>query len=272
MEDQYDGDTVELIDYLRTMWWGKWIILGCLVVAVGLSVLFVSLKPTTYSGSTELSLREYVTATLAECEGKGEGEGEHLAMMSTMELTLKSVAGAVPGITASVVGNRITIMLSRSNATSTDAVRESLTQAVTELGQQVILAIAEELSYLARTTEIKQSSLAMQLDILQQQLNEEQASSGTSVLEALAGEIAALRVQLAQQQVILDTLESSEPSELFVLSPIGEPTITTSAPNRKTTIAVAGFLGLMIGVLLAFFVHYLLQIRARERSLEASDE
>jgi len=55
---------IELIDYLRVLWWGKWIILGCLLVAVGTSALWVVLQPTTYSGSVELQLRQYVTAAL----------------------------------------------------------------------------------------------------------------------------------------------------------------------------------------------------------------
>ncbi len=257
MEDRYDNDTVELIDYLRTMWWGKWIILGCLVVAIGLSILFVSLQPTTYSGSTEISLREYITAALA-----GDRDAP-IAMISAVEFTLAAVEDAVPGIAASLVDNRIT--LSRSDAESAAAVREALAQAEIALEQQLLLTLTRELGHLAKMAQFERSALVAQLDILRQRLREERAIAGVPLLEALAGRIAQLEVQLAEQQVRLDMLETAEPSELFLLSPIGEPTITASEPGRKTTIAVAGFLGLMIGVLLAFFVHYLLQVRERER-------
>ena len=271
MEERYDDDTVELIDYLRVMWWGKWIILGCLVVAVGLSALLVGLQPTpttTYSGSTAILLREYVTAALA---------GDHdaaAAMISAVGFTLATVETAVPGIAASVAADRITLL--RSNAASTDAVGEALVQAQTILEQQLPLTLAEELDHLAKTMQLEQTSLVAQLEILRRRLSEEgRVSTEDPVLEELAGRIVELEAQLAQHQVYLDTLETAEPSDLFVLSPMGgEPTITITASearNRKTTIAIAGFLGLMLGVLLTFFVHYLLQVRERERHT-AKDE
>ena len=57
-----------------------------------------------------------------------------------------------------------------------------------------------------------------------------------------------------------------------------QPTPTTTYSGSTAillreyvTAAAARFLGLMLGVLLTFFVHYLLQIRARERRV-AKDE
>jgi len=262
MGERYDGDTVELIDYLRVMWWGKWIILGCLVVAVGLSVLFVSLQPTMYSGSTEILLREYVTAALAQDRGMPG------VMRPVVEFTLAAVESAVPGIATSLADDRIT--LSRSGAGSAAEVAETLAQAEMVLGQQLPLSLTKELEYLAHNTQLQERSLTAQLEILRQRLREQQATAaGVPMSQALA--VAELEAQLALKQVHLDTLETAEPGDLFVLSPIGKSTITASEPNRKTTIALAGFLGLMIGVLLAFFVHYLLQIRERERRAVKDD-
>ena len=255
---------IELIDYIRVLWRQKWIVLGCMVVAIVLSVLFVGLQPTAYSGSTEILLREYVTAALA-----GD-RGATAAMTSAVGFTLASVETAVPDVAASVATDRITLL--RSNATSADAVREALAQAKAVLEQQLPLALAEELSHLAKVMQFERSDLVAELEILWARLSEERAlaSDEDPVPTALAGRIAGLEEQLAQQQVRLDIVETAEPGDLFVLSQIGVPTISasTSESNLKTTIAIAGFLGLMIGVLLAFFVHYLLQIRAREREEE----
>lgn len=254
---------VELIDYLRTLWWGKWIILGCLVVAVGLSALFVGLKPTTttYSGSTEILLREYVTAALDGDRDAGA------AMTDAVVFTLIDVETAVPDIAASVADDRIT--LSQSNAASSDAVREALAQAEALLEQQLPLALAKELDHLAKVMQFERSDLVAELEILWERLSEERAlaSDEDSVLQSLADRIAGLEEQLALLQVRLDMLQTAEPGDLFILSLISEPTITitTSNSRSKTTIAVAGLLGLLIGVLLAFFVHYLLQIREREQ-------
>jgi len=261
---------VELIDYLRTLWWGKWIILGCLVVAVGLSALFVGLQPTTttYSGSTEILLREYVTAAL-------DGDRNATAAMTdAVGLTLAAVEAVVPDIVASLADDRIT--LSRSDAASTDAVSDALAQAEAVLEEQLPLALAKELEHMARVMRFERSNLVAELEILAERLREERASASDEdpVLAALAGRIAGLEEQLAQQQVRLDILETAEPGDLFVLSPIGEPTITitTSKSRSKTTIPVAGFLGLMLGVLLAFFVHYLVQVNARERHAAKAEQ
>ena len=260
---------VELIDYLRTIWWGKWIILGCLVVAVGLSALFLGLQPTTttYSGSTEILLREYVTAAL-------DGDRDATAAMTdAVGFTLIDVETKVPDIAAILADDRIT--LSRSDAASTDAVSDALAQAEAVLEQQLPLALAKELEHLARVMRFERSNLVAELEILSERLREERASASAEdpVPTALAGRIAGLEEQLAQQQVRLDIVETAEPGDLFVLSPIGEPTSTStvSKSRSKTTIAVAGFLGLMLGVLLAFFVHYLVQVNARERRV-AKDE
>jgi len=263
MEQRYDEDTVELIDYLRVMWWGKWIILGCLVVAVGLSMLFVGLRPTMptmYSGSTEILMREYVTAALA-----GDRDAT-AAMASAVGFAVIAVENDVPGIAASFASDRITLLL--SDATTAETVRDALAQAEVALERQLPLALTEEFEHLARLLQFKRTDQDAQLEILRQRLREEQASSEGSVLEALAERIARLEEQIAQQQVHLDTLATVQPDDLFTLSPIGEPTITpsTSESRGKTTIAVAIFLGLMLGVLLAFFVHYLVQIRERERN------
>jgi len=260
MEEHYDGDTVELIDYLRVMWWGKWIILGCLVVAVGLSALFVGLPPTTYSGSTEILLREYVTAALAE------NPDATIPMTAVIGLALAAVEDAAPGIAVSMADDRIT--LSRSDAAATEDVREALDQAVVALERQMLLALTKEIQHLAHEAQLQKTVLTAQLEILQRRLGEEQASGETPLSVALAQRIANVEVQFAQKQAHLNTLEEADPGDLLMLSALGEPTITASESSLKTTIAIAGFLGLMLGVLLAFFVHYLLQIHAREREEE----
>ena len=128
-------------------------------------------------------------------------------------------------------------------------------------------SLKEELSHLATRTELEKASLSAQLELLRQSLDE-QRSNDAPLSVALAEQIAQLETQLAQQQVRLATLKTADFSELFVLSPVGQPKIVSSVPNRSTTIAIAGFLGLIIGVLLAFFAHYLIQVRAREQGSE----
>ncbi|MCD6136747.1 LPS O-antigen length regulator, partial [Candidatus Bipolaricaulota bacterium] len=40
-----DDYEVDLIDYLRVIWWGKWIIIACFVVAVAVSAAIMWTRP-----------------------------------------------------------------------------------------------------------------------------------------------------------------------------------------------------------------------------------
>jgi len=262
MEERYDGDTVELIDYLRVMWWGKWIILGCFVVAVGLSALLVGLKPTTYSGSTELLFREYVSSALA-----GDQDAA-IAVTVASTRALAAVENEVDNIAASLKNG--CILLARSSATSHDSVNQALSQASIALEQLMLIALAEEMKSLAYEMQLQMNLLTAQLEILQQRFAKILTAVENPLASALAAQIAELEASLAEKQVRMEVLENVAPGDLFTLSILGPPAITASGSRLKTTVAVATFLGLMIGILLAFFVHYLLQIQAKEREETAA--
>jgi len=253
---------IELIDYLRVMWWGKWIVLGCLVVAIGATALYVFLQPTTFNGVKESVLREYVTAAVA-----GD-RGATAALDTAISSTLEAIERAVSGIDASRTEDRITL---QHSGRPEEAVRDALAQAENLLNEQLPLALEEELGYLAAEMRFQESNLIAQLAILRQRSAEERTTLDTPTSEALSNRIAGLEAELAQIQARLSTLESSDTSSLFTLRAIGEPRITASEPKRTTSIAVAGFLGLILGVLFAFFIHYLLQVRARERNASVQD-
>lgn len=285
-----DDYEVELIDYLRVLWWGKWIILGCLLVAVGTSALYVSFQPTTYTGSVELQLRQYVTATLGE-------DGTSTVMESALVTALSSLKGELRGLETtvsddlsalSIGGSRssnrgsatpeeagaqserqllVNLSIYRMEVASPADGRRTLEKAATELEQELAVSLEGELQHLAQQTEIQKTGLLAQLDILKQKLDE-QGSPDAPLSMALAEQIAALEAQLAKEQVRLDTLKSADPSDLFTINQLGEPTVTKSGPDLVRTIGIAGFLGLIIGVLLAFFAHYLIQVRAREQGSE----
>ena len=55
---------------------------------------------------------------------------------------------------------------------------------------------------------------------------------------------------------------------------IGEPLLPRSpiAPKKTTNIAIAGFLGLMMGTLLAFFVDYLARVRKQESDSDSPEK
>jgi len=156
-----DDYEVELIDYLRVLWWGKWIILGCLLVAVGASALYAGLQPTTCSGSMDLRLRQYVTAAL------GRDEEAAASMESALTGALSAVEETIPEVASTVSkdGTIVTLSLSRT-ALPPDVLRKTLEEARSELNRLLAASLKEELSHLATRTELQKASLSAQLEIL----------------------------------------------------------------------------------------------------------
>jgi len=57
--DEYE---VDLIDYLRVMWKGKWIILACLVVALAVSAAMMWTRPNEYEGAITYRVSQFSEA------------------------------------------------------------------------------------------------------------------------------------------------------------------------------------------------------------------
>ncbi len=81
---------------------------------------------------------------------------------------------------------------------------------------------------------------------------------------ALAEQVAALSLKLSQVQVQLEGLRSLDPSALFVVERTGEVAISRVGPHRAMNIAVAAVLSGFVGILLAFFLNYILSYRKNE--------
>ncbi len=248
-----DEHEVELIDYLRVLWWGKWIVLACFAIALGLSAMYAFLQPITYRGTMELTVREYLTATMVEDRSATP------AVEAAITAALETVQGAVGGTSAQYASGRIS--LSRSGGASGDLVRGALLQAEEELQRELPLALQVELDHLAVQLQLQIDAMLAQRDLLLQRADD------TAVTEALSEQIANLETDIAIAQVRLRAVETANPEALIVLNVSKPATARVVATSRRTTMAVAGFLGLLLGVLFAFFVHYLRQVRWREQGM-----
>jgi len=261
VEERHSREAIELIDVMRVVWWGKWIILGCLLAMIGLAAVYLAWQPMTYRAKAEFLLREYMTAALTEEPIVDSIAVTPLAIR--MDSAIAATQATTPGIVASLKDNLIT--LSRRNADSSMDASMSLVQAESALRQQLAIAISEELEYLANVAWLQSNDLIAQLEIMNQRLVEEKERGNVAVIDALAMQIGELESRQAQVQVRLDTLATAEPGDLFVLTPLSESSITVVKSNVKITLLAAGILGLLIGILLAFFVQYLVQSLNRER-------
>ncbi len=92
----------------------------------------------------------------------------------------------------------------------------------------------------------------------------------TSAMSGIANSLSS-RLQIARSKV-----EDTSYQPLSLASPTMQP-VPTRSGNLKVSLLTAGFLGLLVGILLAFFIDYLLQVsireeaQARERSTQGSE-
>jgi len=130
----------------------------------------------------------------------------------------------------------------------------------TSLANQRVAAKQFEEEVLQR--EARAGALRSELEAKQRELTEAQAAIGDfdRRIEILESSLAKLAASLQDARLAL--AETPEPIQV-----IDEPLVPRYpiAPRKATNIAVAGFLGLMVGTLLAFFVDYLARVREQGR-------
>ena len=95
-------------------------------------------------------------------------------------------------------------------------------------------------------------------------VREMEAATSSDLSSALAEQVAVLSLKLAQVQVQLEGLRSLDPSALFVVERTGEVATSRVGPHRAMNIAVAAVLSGFVGILLAFFLNYILSHRKNE--------
>lgn len=263
-----EENEVELIDYLRVMWWGKWIILACLAAALVITAALMWTRPDEYTGKVSYRLSESLSPLVSgEC-GTPIVVGN--APATTQET--QDLSDAIAGVNVASLGKGLAM------ATSVDGDRVSVSLAGTLSASRVSDALSGLTPLLeAQVTEIMQghvaaanAQLALRLDQATQQrdLLRQQMSAINSpddpLLAALAGKVAGLELAIAREQTALSMLEKTQAEKLFTLETVGRPSVSRTGPHRKMSLAVAGVLGLFIGILLAFFVHYVRTAAKRE--------
>lgn len=258
-----DEREVELIDYLRVMWWGKWIILGCLVVAVAVSAAVVWMRPgpaETYTATASYHLRQSLATYGLSALSTGE------VSEVFMEAARLSDGIPVPQI-ASQEGRFVVTISTADDATRISTFFDDLLGLAT---RQLATRAGDGLQGRLLGYEVSLTQLARRQGLLADEI----ADLGSPppddpLLVALSGALAGVVVAAVNERASLEALSSLGPSDLFRLEEVSRSPVSLVPPvpvNRKTTLAVAGFLGLFLGVLLAFFVHYLVTVREREQA------
>ena len=247
---------VELIDYLRVIWKGKWIILVCLVAALSVTASLMWTRPDEYAGTITYRLYERGSDLLAP-------DAQRLAR--AIEAVDTSSLGK--GLTLKMESNKDRVSVTLTGAVSPDNLAEGLDRLTTHVHEQLTAQLGTEKSQASAESELKISQITRQRALLEDRRTAI-ASPDDPLLPYLAEKIVDLEALLAQEQVKSETLRETKATDLFTLETVGQSTITKTGPNRKMSLAIAGVLGLFLGVLLAFFIHYLIGVKEKEAAGE----
>jgi hypothetical protein len=265
---------VELIDYLRVVWWGKWIVVACFVLAVGIAAAFLWTKPPSYSVTGSYEVRE----TLSLYAPSLETFSLYAPSLETPSLYVPPQYEAIPkkyavrdlpnpsaaGLQRSVSQkdpNLIDVVV--SGTASPQAVESALVSSMATLEAGLVAQVEQALAREREKAGTEFEQLTGQVARLRVRMAGE---ASEAVRVALGENVAALEMALAGASVRRDGLAALVSKDLISLREIHRSSVVEVARNAKTTLAVAGFLGLFLGTLLAFFVHYLVTVGRRDKA------
>ena len=261
-----DDYEVDLIDYLRVIWWGKWIILACFIVAIAVSAAIMWTRPNEYAVTVRYQyhpqLSQLVSPRQADPDNQTSIVSEGLDNVLSIALDFTPVPASETKLSKkiSVTGGSGRVTLSGSMPTSElSQVAEDFTSLVKKyLAQQMNDSILLATNF----ANLRVAQLSKERDMLKERMAAALATNDP-VTDYLAAKVADLDATIVQNQALVETLQASDPAALFQISALRQaPSLV--GPNRKMSVAVAGVLGLFVGILLAFFVHYLIDARDKE--------
>ncbi len=263
-----DENEIELIDYLRVMWSGKWIILACLATALVITAAVVWTRPDEYTSTSSYALHESLSTLVLT-----QSISPVLTNGSPTTQETQDLRDAVAAVDPTSLGKNLIVKTSvdqgqvsvtLTGTVSAVQIREALTRLTPLVQAEAGGIIEKQVSAVTADLTLRLDQATQQRDLLRQQMAAI-SSPDDPLLAALANKVADLELGIAQLQTALSMLKKTPASELFTLETIGRPVVSRSGPHRKMSLAVAGVLGLFIGILFAFFIHYLRTAGKRER-------
>jgi LPS O-antigen subunit length determinant protein (WzzB/FepE family) len=257
MEDQ----EIELMESLRVLWWGKWIIIGCFVLVLGIALAMELTRQPSYTASVTFRVWETLsqhaegpsdTSAGTECPYAPSTDVSQLMQAAVDDLPPLGRSGARRTITTTLP-DRVTISV--VGAVAPSEIGAALDRSTEDLTNAVASEISTALSEAQDQTAVSLQQQSDQLAYLRDQMGRE---SDESVRAALAEQVAEISARLAGVRVRSDALATLAPASLFSLDEVNSSPVAQVSRSVKLTLAVAGLLGLLLGVILAFFIHYLI--------------
>ena len=263
------------------MWRRKWIIVAVTAIIVGLVAGFAAMRTPTYEARLTLLLDnrapQFATAlNTAEAAAGRHGSATlsgQIAAWSTLCITAKppfvNPQGDTFVVTSETQGTDVVFTLSRNGFYAiseavgawTPWVQETIASCVSRDLDLLRNALVEDLAQ-------QEAVLAEIVAVLPEESFRDPSigsdAGATATTEAFADQLAAQQLRVAQDRVALSALDQLTPEDLFSIHEVQRTGAVVTSIGLVTHLAVGIVLGLLFGVLLAFFVDYLIRARRRE--------
>ncbi len=157
-----------------------------------------------------------------------------------------------------VLAQALSALVKAFSARAQDEFREQITKEILKIQQRRDRLQAEELRLRQEIHRLVSSADATSLKVGELDATLEGLLLRLE-LSSLYSQLASVQAELSSLSLALQELQDLRGSTWEPLVPVSSPFASTTpvGPNRKMNLAVAGVLGLFVGVLLAFFVHWL---------------
>jgi len=263
MEDR----EIELIDYLRVIWRQKWIILLATLAVTGLTVGYVLSRTPMYRVKITMKLdnRAYEVAPallIAETAAgrcKDETLTAQLANWPSLCMRESAPEGAAVGMDPIDEGGRVAFTLSRRGSPSMlneaasawpSTIRECLVSYVQHDLELLRAALVEDLA--------QQEAVLTEISAVLNESNSLTSQYGPVSSDSAFAEQVAFQMSLvAQARAALARLAALQAEELFAIEELAQSGITKVGTARLSVIGIGVILGLLISVMLSFFIDYL---------------
>jgi uncharacterized protein involved in exopolysaccharide biosynthesis len=255
---------LELMDYLRVLWWGKWIVVACFVLAAGIAAAVIWTKPASYSVTGSYEVRETLSLYVS-CQETVSLDAPPLYAAILAKYAVQTLPDLnVPGLERSKSQKDPSFIdLTISGTASPKAVESALASSIAALEAGLVAQVEQALARERAKAGTEFEQLTEQVAALRVRMAGE---TNEAVRVALGENVAALEMTLAGARVRRNGLADLVSKDLVSLREIDRSSVAEVARNAKTTLAVAGFLGLFLGMLMAFFVHYLVSAARKDKA------
>ena len=253
---------LELVDYLRDMWHRKWIIVGCIALAIAAAAGAATLCPVKYSGTAAYEVRESVTSLVRDCAPALAAGG---ALFPTLLAVANDAHAAVPEseLVVTALGGDSRVYVAIGGASTRSSLPEAFDRLAVAIKERYATLASGIVARAVEAQKLRVAQIAAARDLLTDRIESPDVLAAPSLASALVERVSELELEQARDGGRLEVLRQVNPALLFSLDVAVPLSISEQKPSLRLLLPIGAVVGLFAGVLAALFVDYFATARRR---------